>query len=53
MAIRKSYVPSEIYGVPRPRYQVEGDTPWVHFTTEDEAKAREAKLAGRSESKKD
>lgn len=45
MAIRTSYVPSEIYGVRRPLYRVEGDRWDRSFWHRDQAEQREAELA--------
>lgn len=44
MAIQKSFVPSEMPGVLRPEYRVDGDSWLKSYATEDEAKAREAEL---------
>ncbi|MFJ9855278.1 hypothetical protein [Streptomyces sp. NPDC101150] len=49
MTIRASYIPSEIYGVLRPEYRVDGDKWWRSYSREEEAKAREAELDGESE----
>ncbi|MEE4419548.1 hypothetical protein [Streptomyces bugieae] len=53
MAIRKSYVPSEIYGVSRPQYRVDGDGWGRSYSTEEKAKEREAELAEKRNSEKD
>jgi len=46
MTIRTSYIPSEIYGVLRPIYRVEGDPQWDrNYTDLADAEKREAELA--------
>lgn len=44
MAIEKSYVPSEIPGVLRPEFRVDGDSWLKTYPTEEAAKDREAEL---------
>lgn len=44
MPIRKSFVPSEMPGVLRPEYRVDGDSPWQSYPTREAAEKREVEL---------
>lgn len=45
MAIRESFVPGIRYGTQRAEYRVDGDRPYAHYPTKEEAEKREAELA--------
>lgn len=45
MAITESFVPGIRYGTQRAEYRVDGDRPYAHYATKEEAEKREAELA--------